>query len=107
MNNIPFFFKPRFRFYLDSIRFPFLRSKFKGDIQKIGDQIGANQVILQSKEFRYNLTGIQKTKNPLKIAFITLGGSYGMYVDYVLAEALRACGHQVVFYVDDACLPCF
>ena len=30
-----------------------------------------------------------------------------MYVDYILAEGLRAAGHEVTFYVDDACLPVF
>ena len=107
MNKIPFFFRPRFRLYYDTARYPLLNARFKGDVQQIGNRLKANQVIFQARKLAQNLKSLSLTENPLNIAFITLGGSYGMYVDHVLAEALRAAGHDVTFFIDDSCLPVF
>jgi len=82
--------------------------KFSGSKRKlIGEKIGAQNIIFQAKNLKRKIVGQDRADTFLNIAFITLGGSYGMYIDYVIAEILRARGHHVHFYIDDAHLPIF
>ena len=50
---------------------------------------------------------IKTSKNSLNIAFVSLGGTKGVYLDIFLAIILRKRGHKVKFFVEDNSMPLF
>ena len=72
--------------------------------KKIG---GGYTIIFQAKKITSFLSIKTSSRTKLKIAFVTLGGTTGMYLDVFIAIVLRARGHKVIFYIEDDSMPLY